>query len=383
MRQTLTKRKFGENSTTNSNPPPQLPAFPLLPNLPNDVALQCIARVPPYHYPSLSLVSKTWRSTVRSPLLYTTRSLLNCTQHFLYLNLRVNSSFTWFFLHQNPTNPKRRRTLSPLPPIPSQPIGSAFAVLGPKIYVIGGAINQIPSNTIWVFDCRFNRWELGPKMRVCREFAAAGAAGGKIYVIGGCLVDNWARSVNWAEVFDPVAGSWTAVPSPIEVRDKWMHASAVIFDKIYANAVRGGVVYDAVAGEWDDLSTVLDKGWSHRGKGAAVVDGVLYIYGYYHHLWRIMGYDVEEDVWKELKWVDNGLPECLYCGVTMANVGGKLFVVWEGKGSGKEMEIMCAEIEVWKDRGGGLSGSIVWSDVILDMVPRYGSSIAHCAAVEL
>lgn len=215
---------------------------------------------------------------------------------------------------------------------------------------------------------------MGPKMRVCREFAAAGAINGKIYVMGGCLVDNWARSMNWAEVFDPVEGLWCGVPSPIEVRDKWMHASAVIGDKMYAMADRGGVVYDAVVGEWGGVLTGMDMGW--RGR-AAVVDGVLYCYDY---LGRIRGYNVEEDQWKELEGVGKGLPKFL-CGATMANVGGKLFVVWEGKGSGKEMEIICAEIEVRKEMGGMLSGSIVWSDVIL-VVPNR-SSIVHCAAVGL
>jgi len=122
------------------------------------------------------------------------------------------------------------------------------------------------------------------------------------------------------------------------------------------------------------VSTGMDMGW--RGR-AAVVDGVLYCYDY---LGRIRGYNVEEDQWKELEGVGKGLPKFL-CGATMANVGGKLFVVWEGKGSGKEMEIMCAEIEVQKEMGGMLSGSIVWSDVIL-VVPNR-SSIVHCAAVGL
>ncbi|GMP26313.1 hypothetical protein CsSME_00002803 [Camellia sinensis var. sinensis] len=360
-------------TTTTEAPPPPL----LLPNLPDDIAVQCIARVPLSHHHSLSLVSKSWLSTIKSPLLFTTRSLLNSTQHILYLSLRINSSFSWYYLlRPNPNNPTTTTTkiLSPLPPIPSHPIGSSFAVLGSKIYVIGGAINDIPSNNIWVFDCRFNKWEIGPKMRVCREFAAAGAVNGKIYVMGGCLVDNWARSMNWAEVFDPVSGSWAAVPSPIDVKDKWMHASAVIHDKIYAMADRGGVVYDVVAGEWGDVSRRLDMGW--RGR-AAVVDGVLYCYDY---LGRIRGYDIDEDEWKELKGVDKGLPKFL-CGATMANVGGKLCVVWEGKGSGKEMEIMCAEIEVQKDSCGGLSGSILWSDVIL-VVPNR-SSIVHCVVVGL
>ncbi|KAA8530935.1 hypothetical protein F0562_005606 [Nyssa sinensis] len=211
-------------------------------------------------------------------------------------------------------------------------------------------------------------------MRVRREFAAAGAVNGKIYVMGGCLVDSWSRSSNWAEVFDPVTGLWSAVPSPIEIKDKWMHASAVICDKIYAMADRGGVVYDVVAAEWGGVSTELDMGW--RGR-VAVVDGVLYCYDY---LGKIRGYNVAEDEWKELKGVEKHLPKFL-CGATMANLGGRLCVMWEAKGSGKEMEIMCAVIEVRKDGGGGLTGSIVWSDVIL-VLPK-GSSIVHCLAVDL
>ncbi|XP_052195762.1 F-box/kelch-repeat protein SKIP6 [Diospyros lotus] len=355
-----------------AHPPLQPP--PLIPDLPDDVALQCIARVPRSLHPYLSLVSKSWRSTVKSSLLYATRSQLNCTEQFLYLNVRVNSSFRWYLLDQNPTNPNKPRTPSLLPSIPSQPIGSAFAVLGSKIYVIGGAINENPSNCVWIFDCRFNRWELGPPMRVGREFAAAGTVNGKIYVMGGCLVDNWSRSMNWAEVFDPVTGTWSAVPSQIEFKDKWMHASAVMNDRIYAMADRGGVVYDSATGKWSDVSPQLDMGW--RGR-AAVVDGVLYCYDY---LGRIRGYDAEEDRWKELKGVGKGLPKFM-CGATIANVSGRLFVVWEGKGIAKEMEIICAEIEVWKDGCGGLSGSIVWSDVIL-VVPNR-SSIVHCAAVGL
>lgn len=211
-------------------------------------------------------------------------------------------------------------------------------------------------------------------MRVGREFAAAGVVGGKVYVIGGCLVDNWARSMNWAEVLDPMIGSWAPVPSPIDVKDKWMHASAVLGDKIYAMADRGGVVFDPVECTWDGVITELDLGW--RGR-AVVVDGVLYCYDY---LGKIRGFDVEEKMWRELKGVEKNLPKFL-CGATMANLGGNLFVVWESKGDDKEMNILCSEIEIQKDRLGELWGSIVWSDMILS-IPN-GSSIVNCLPVRL
>ncbi|KAI3838639.1 hypothetical protein MKX03_030405 [Papaver bracteatum] len=80
-------------------------------------------------------------------------------------------------------------------------------------------------------------------MRVSREFAAAGVVNGRIYVIGGCLVDSWFRSSHWVEVFDPVEGEWEAVPSLVDVKEKRMHRRAVIGDKVYAMADRGRLVY--------------------------------------------------------------------------------------------------------------------------------------------
>ncbi|XP_051126990.1 F-box/kelch-repeat protein SKIP6-like [Andrographis paniculata] len=347
---------------------------PLISNLPDDISLQVLARVPRFHYPVLSLVSKSWRSAVNSVELFRTRSRLRTTQSSLYLILRIDSSFHWYS-EQNP--PTAKRTLIPLPSMPQHLVGSSVLTLGPGVYVIGGSINDIPSNSLWIFDCRFNRWEKGPRMRVAREFSAAGAWDGKIYVIGGCNVDNWSRSINWAEVFDPSTGLWSAVPSEIELRDKWMHASAMIGSRFYAMADRGGVVYDVGGGEWGNVPKRLDLGW--RGR-ATVVDNVLYCYDY---LGKIRGYDVEEDVWKELRGVEKGLPKFL-CSSTMVNLEGKLCVVWEGKGNGngngKEVDIMCAEIDVKRDIDGGLSGTILKMDVIF-VAPK-GASISHCLAVQ-
>ncbi|KAL3818854.1 hypothetical protein ACJIZ3_004759 [Penstemon smallii] len=365
MAEDLTTASGGATTSAVSSQP-----SPLLPNLPDDISLQILARVPRSHHPSLSMVSKSWRCIIASPELFRTRSILHTTQSSLYVNIRNNSSFNWYF-EQNPQNPKR--TLVPLPSISQHPIGPSVTALGPKIYLIGGSINDIPSNNVWVFDCRFNKWEMGPKMKVSREFSAAEEWNGKIYVIGGCNVDNWTRSINWAEVFDQQTGSWAAIPSEVEMRDKWMHASAIIGSRLYAMADRGGVVLDVGSGEWRNVPKRLDLGW--RGR-AAVVDDILYCYDY---LGKIQGYDVEEDRWKDLRGVDKGLPKFM-CSSTMVNLDGKLCIVWEGKGNGKEVDIMCAEIEVRRDVDRGLSGTILRLDVIL-VVPK-GASISHCLAVE-
>ncbi|KAJ0039979.1 hypothetical protein Pint_26914 [Pistacia integerrima] len=215
-------------------------------------------------------------------------------------------------------------------------------------------------------------------MRVAREFPAAGVVDGKVYVLGGCLVDTWSKSRNWAEVFDPKTDTWQpVVHTECDVRDKWMHASVVIGGKVYAMADRGGVKFDPKEMSWESVESELDLGW--RGRGC-VVDGVLYCYDY---LGKIRGFD--SGVWRELKGVVGGkgvkkglsLPRFL-CGATMANVGGKLLVVWEGRG-GSEVEVWCAEIDVERGEGGELWGRILWCNVVLK-VPE-GSTIVNCAAV--
>ncbi|KAI9117042.1 hypothetical protein K1719_012041 [Acacia pycnantha] len=350
---------------TDSEPP----SPSLIPSLPDDVAVNCLARVPRSLHLYLSLVSKSIRSLLSSSLFFNARSLLHCTQHVLYLTLRSHGSsgsLQWFSLHQNILNPSHTNLLVPIPPMPSPSVGSAYAVLGHNIYVIGGFINDAPSPHVWILDCRFNKWRQGPNMRVGREFAAAGVADGKIYVIGGCVADTWARSTNWAEVFDPETGRWDTVPSLVEVRDKWMHARAVIDGKVYAMGDRGGVVYDTRNKVWESVVCELDLGW--RGR-ACVVDGVLYCCDC---MGNIKGFDVKKGVWKELRLrgLENdtkGLPKFL-CGATMADVGGKLLVAWE-EWSGKETQICCAEIELTKNDEGELWGKIAWSDKYLAIRP--------------
>ncbi|CAL1409011.1 unnamed protein product [Linum trigynum] len=361
------------------DPPPSL-----IPGLPDDVSLNILARVPRSHHPFLSLVSNPFRSLLSSPLFYAARSISHSAEPFLYLCVRIagSNSVNWFTLYRNSSNPRNaRRILVPLPPPPSAIVGSAYVAVGPKIYAIGGSIEDVASPHAWSLDCRFRTWEALPNMHISREFPAAGTVDGKIYVIGGSVVDTWSRSRNWAEVFDPATGKWESVESPGEelLRAKWMHASAVIDGRIYAMADRNGVVYEPRSGKWRSVEKRLDLGW--RGR-ACVVDGILYCYDY---LGKIQGFDAGEGVWKELKGLEKKLPKFL-CGATMANVGGKLVVVWEGKGEGgggqkrKEMEIWCAEIELEKKGGGKeLWGNVNWCDVV-HKVPN-GSSIVHCLDV--
>ncbi|KAL4197692.1 hypothetical protein AMTRI_Chr04g189550 [Amborella trichopoda] len=355
----------------------------LITGLPDDLGLQCIARVPRVYHQTLAQVCKPWRSLVRSELFVSARSSLKTAQHFLYFMVRTHDScFKWFVLsHYN-----HLKQTCPLPPAPAPTMGSACVVLGSSLYILGGSINDLPSPNTWVYDACLNSWRNGPRMRVAREFAAAGTINQKIYVVGGCQADTWARSASWAEVFDQKVGHWAPIPSPIEMREKWMHGNAVLKGKLLAMADRGGVVDDPRGGtfdgssnseklgSWSFVSMELDTGW--RGR-AAVVKGILFCYDF---LGKIRGYDSEEDKWMELQGVKKSLPKFL-CGASLANVGEKLYVVWEGLGRNKETELLCAEVDVENKGVGLLWGTVVWYQVILSL-PK-GASTIHCLSLGL
>ncbi|OAY69224.1 F-box/kelch-repeat protein SKIP6 [Ananas comosus] len=347
----------------------------LIPGLPDDVAVRCIARAPRSSHPELCRVSRSWRSLLRSPLLFSVRSALGAAEPVLCLNLRSPTDQSrWLLLHRGRRNP------SPLPAPPLPSLGSAAAALGPFLFVLGGSLAGVPSAAVQVLDARLPRWSLGPCMSAPREFAAAAALGGRIYAVGGCVPISEA----WAESLDPSASSaaaaWVVVPSPAHVREKWMHGSAVLAGRLLAVADRGGVVYDPAAEPpWAAVAPGLDQGW--RGRAAAV-GGILYSYDFLGH---IKGYDPELDEWKRVEGVERELPKFL-CGATLSNLGGMLCVVWEGKEKGdrrkKEMVIDWAGIEVSRTSDGGLKGRVLWVESIELAVPR-GSFIAHCLALEL
>ncbi|XP_020575552.1 F-box/kelch-repeat protein SKIP6-like [Phalaenopsis equestris] len=371
---------------TNSSPPTQRPISCLIPSLPDDLAILCIARVPRSHHPFLAAVSRAWRSFLRSPLLFSVRLDVGASQHFLFINLRTPNGQSRWYLHDS----LRRNHSPPLIPLPAPPLAYALGCtaigLGHFLFVFGGSLEGILSRhsfsrcVVQIYDARFNCWRLGTPMRASREFAAAGVISGRIYALGGCYPIN----EYWAEEFNPEKEQWRRISSPPEIRMKWMHGNAVIGGKLLAKADQGDVAFDpAVAATevaltqekaWSFVPTPLHLGW--RGRAAAVGE-VLYSYS---NLGKIKGYDFTKDEWRTVEGLDKELPEFVH-GSTLVNLGELLCLVWEGRRRGEEMEVSCAGVKVTKTDAGGLQGSVEWSETFVLAFPR-GTFIAHCISLE-
>ncbi|KAL5540937.1 hypothetical protein UlMin_044913 [Ulmus minor] len=360
--------------STTEPPPPAgvVPAFPY------DVALQCLARIPLWHHRKLSAVSNSINSLLKSPDLFSTRSNLNCIQHLLCLTLRSSSHDFWHILHRipNASGQDFKILAVKVPPIPVQSFRPKIVLLGTKIYVLGGFLNGVPSTDVWVLDCRFNTWERGPSMPMWHEYFEAGVVDGKIYVI----------QPRFSESFDPVSGRWE------EYRDdeEWMVSCFVVGGRFYAT-----VYYSDGKREVTELYDPTKKSWKGLGKdenrlcldfcyrkNACVIDGVLYYCGFGGNVRR---FDVEIEVDKDLRGINN--KELIFPGGWVANLGGRLVVVWK-KGEKKKRkekeekdEIWYAEIELMNLGEGDLRGRILFSQKVLSASSR--SKFVHFDAVSL
>ncbi|ESQ51493.1 hypothetical protein EUTSA_v10017764mg [Eutrema salsugineum] len=113
------------------------PSSSLITSLPEDVIFDILARVPRCDYPTLSLVSKHFRSLVASSELYARRSLLNCIEHCLYTVLfNYETKDYHLYIHRRKANDNRCWVL--ISSIPHMPYGLSFVMGESRIYVFGG-----------------------------------------------------------------------------------------------------------------------------------------------------------------------------------------------------------------------------------------------------
>lgn len=336
--------------------------------LPDDITLNCLARVPRCYYPLISIVSKAFKRLIASPEIYVQRSVLRCTERVLYVVLRSHATETprWYTLNCKPLgNDSINHRLVPIPSFPSIPFwGMSIVAIGSEIYVLGGCIDDELVSTGFVVECPSHKCRLLPSMKQARGCAAVGFVDGKLYVIGGCSP----LSADWVEAFDLRTRTWETVlgVNNVEVHDLTIR-SFVIDDKIYIMDRKNSFVYDPKQGrlESDEL---LDKQWS---VGSCVIDGRIYTFGSQNNIWV---FDPIARVWDCLKGLES-LPD-KRDGSRMVNLGGNLAIIFNvEKGS---TEISCTEIKL-EMRGGKIWGTILWSSIVIKL--KGPSTIVRCLAV--
>ena len=160
--------------------------------------------------------------------------------------------------------------------MPTPRAASGVAVVGTKIYVIGGISGNTNYASAEVFDTETRQWTRLPDMPTARDHLTAQAVRGRIYAIGGRLGRGQDTRVN--EELDPVVPAWrTREPSPFRAEGM---GSGVIGDRIVLTGVGDGfratVDYDPAMDQWQTLAPMSAprNGWYGSG---AVIDNRLYL----------------------------------------------------------------------------------------------------------
>jgi hypothetical protein len=180
-------------------------------------------------------------------------------------------------------------------PMPTPRSSFAIGVVRNKIYVIGGKEDPSTTDTSVaneVYDPATDTWETKSRAPVAyRSGFSANVVNGKIYIIGGCA-SPWRPWPNTDanDVYDPTTDSWTnGAPIPTPVYDS---ASAVLDNKIY---IMGGrsipenktydltQIYDPATDAWSygaPVPTALSGGVAGATTGIMAPKRIYFLNGY-------------------------------------------------------------------------------------------------------
>ncbi|KAM7268312.1 hypothetical protein ACFE04_010478 [Oxalis oulophora] len=180
---------------------------PLIPGLPDDLAIACLIRVPRIEHRKLRLVCKKWYRLLLGNFFYTLRKSLGIAEEWIYVIKRDREGkISW--LAFDPTY----QLWQPLPPVPkeySEALGFGCAVLsGCHLYLFGGK-DPIKGSTrrVIFYSARTNKWHRAPDMLRRRHFSGSCVVNNCLYVAGG-ENEGFPRLLKSAEVYDPNKNRW-------------------------------------------------------------------------------------------------------------------------------------------------------------------------------
>ncbi|KAL0442513.1 UNVERIFIED_CONTAM: F-box/kelch-repeat protein [Sesamum latifolium] len=160
---------------------------PLIPGLPDDVALQCLLRVPVDKHAACKAVCKRWYS------------LFGSKEQFFTRRKELGFHDPWLFVfayHKCTGKIEWKVWISP-------------TFLGTQSLLCLARTRSAPRASVLKYDVRKNRWTTMTKMITPRSFFASGVIDGMVYVAGGSSTDLF--ELNSAEVLDPKKGTWKPV----------------------------------------------------------------------------------------------------------------------------------------------------------------------------
>ncbi|PIA48012.1 hypothetical protein AQUCO_01400538v1 [Aquilegia coerulea] len=324
----------------------------LIPNLPDEISIQILARLPRIHYLNAKLVSRSWKNAVTSTEIFDWRKDLKKTEEWLYILTKVEEdklvwhafdplSKKWQRLPSMPNVAKveeSKKVLSGLAdviktwlgrrdPLDRLPYcGCAIGAVNGCLYVLGGFSRAAAVKCVWRYDPVLNIWTEVGSMSTGRAYCKTGVLNDKLYVVGGVSRGRGGLTpLQSAEVYDPCTGLWSEVPSmpfskaqllptafladmlkPIATGMTSYRGRLCVPQSLYSWPFFvdvGGEVYDPETNAWVEMPSGMGDGWPARQAGtklSVVVEEELYALDPSSSLdsCKIKIYNHQEDAWK-------------------------------------------------------------------------------------
>lgn len=275
---------------------------PLIPGLPDDIAVDCLLRLPVDSHASCRVVCKRWHL------------LLGTKERFFTRRKELGYQDPWLFIftYQKCTGKIQWQVLDlvnlswhNIPPMPCKEriCAQGFRCVAiPRegvLFVCGGTVSDMdqPLNLVLKYEIHRNRWSVMNKMSTARSFFAGGIIDGLVYVAGGNSSELY--ELESAEVLDLVKGNWRPVASM--TANMASYDAAVLDGKLLVTEgwlwpflfSPRGQIYDPKLNRWENMSANLREGWTGL---SVVIEGQLFVVSE-HERMKLKVYDVKTDLW--------------------------------------------------------------------------------------
>eukprot|EP01018_Ginkgo_biloba_P027363 Gb_05764 [translate_table: standard] len=378
---------------------PKAPHEPIIiPPLPHDVALMCLARLPRRPRAIARCVSQAWRNALNRPQIDSLRLSVNIPpEYWVFIVLQDTDGYPGFLeATESDTewlliDPLDLRTIllpNPLCGISADIRLRSVATNGNLFLPEISAISSNDEMGIRCYSVEEGCWSTIPPLPPPKEhrtkFACAGL-GNFVYVCGG-QTDAAGRASRSASRYDSLNNRWEMLPDMIMPRID--SAGFVMDGKLFVmggyhssggfiQVHASGEFWDPNRGEWTLLPNLCGNGLKHaqqsnvREPSVVVVENK--VYAMQSHSNELMVYDAASMQWTQVGYVGGHCERIDYSiYYKLLGVGRELWAIQHGMGR---------DIEIYACKPGG-SKSVVWKRVELLGFERF-DNVLSCTALRV
>lgn len=205
-----------------------------------------------------------------------------------------------------------------------------IAVLGDKVYAVGGSNGTTELDTVEMLDLSVGRWTNMPRLPLARSNLGVCDLGGVIYCVGGW---NGQVGIKQCDIFNPETSKWSTIAALNTGR--YQAGVAAFKNMVYAiggcdawNCLNSVEVYSPIENIWNVSKSIIT---ARRGCGVAVFNNKLYVVGGSDGTHSLNSTEVFDD--ETGNWVVGPSMTTPRANVEVAVVGDRLYAV--GGFSGK------------------------------------------------